>query len=61
VAKYYAPIVPGTGVVELKNGGIVAPGTTVELKTDQIKENKDLIGEGSLVLMEKPEKGGDEK
>lgn len=51
--EYYAPL--GQPVLELEGGGIVAPGSTVKLTTEQVKANKEHIESGNLVKME----GGD--
>ena len=55
--EYKVPL-HASGPIDLKGGRPLAPGESVKLTAEQIKENKDLIDEGKLVAIPSA-KGGD--
>ena len=54
-AEYYAPL--NGGIVDLASGASVAPGETVKLSSEAVKDNTDTIERGAL--LEVKAKGGD--
>jgi hypothetical protein len=52
MAKYYAPVDRPTLELE-DDGGVVIPGTIVNLNAEQVKANKEKIDNGDLVDMSK--------
>lgn len=57
MAEYKVPL-HANRPVDLVNGGTLAPGESVKLTAEQVKENADLIEEGLLVALP-TKKGGD--